>query len=287
MEEEPIPAPSHASRRRTTTAHRQWPAALSSCRSRPIAPSVQAKNPARGRPATGVHRASPESPGAIGPLPPGTDGPAAAGSAAGGPAGTVPPPGPPVPTPKSRRRRRQPAVHARTAATTRPARSATRARCAVGHHPAAARPPLPGPPAPPPKARGESRSSLLIGRGGGTSSVLKPCSRAQVRASPWIPSASRIFCVAAMILLTAAPDAFAASALHRAWIAWISASFSGSGFFDARTSSISLLPSFAISCQSAPQIIDFVGSGIQGVCFCFVFLCFIELGFLALEIPGD
>ena len=98
-----------------------------------------------------------------------------------------------------------------------------------------------------PNARGESRSSLLIGRGGGTSSVLKPCSRAQVRASPWIPSASRIFCVAAMILLTAAPDALAASALHRAWIAWISANCSGSGFFEARTSSISLLPSFAIS----------------------------------------
>ncbi len=46
-EEEPIPAPSHASRRQTTIAHRQWPAALSSCRSRPIAPSAQAKSPAR------------------------------------------------------------------------------------------------------------------------------------------------------------------------------------------------------------------------------------------------
>jgi hypothetical protein len=82
---------------------------------------------------------------------------------------------------------------------------------------------------------GEERSSLPIWRGGGTSSVLKPCSLAHFRASPPIPWASRIFCVAAMILSTAVRLALAASALHRAWMACTSANCSGRGFFDART----------------------------------------------------
>lgn len=41
--------------------------------------------------------------------------------------------------------------------------------------------------------------------------------------------------MAVMTLSTASRDAFAASALHLVWIAWISANCSGSGFFDART----------------------------------------------------
>ncbi|CNZ29235.1 Uncharacterised protein [Mycobacterium tuberculosis] len=52
--------------------------------------------------------------------------------------------------------------------------------------------------------------------------------------------------MAVMTLSTASRDAFAASALHLVWIAWISANCSGSGFFDARTSSISLFPSPAM-----------------------------------------
>lgn len=43
--------------------------------------------------------------------------------------------------------------------------------------------------------------------------------------------------MAVMTLSTASRDAFAASALHLVWIAWISANCSGNGFFDARTSS--------------------------------------------------
>ena len=86
--------------------------------------------------------------------------------------------------------------------------------------PASALTPLPAlPPRAPEPCAAAARSSLLICLGGGTSSVLKPCSRAQVRASPWMPSASRIFFVATMIFPTAAPEAFAASALHRAWMA--------------------------------------------------------------------
>lgn len=54
--------------------------------------------------------------------------------------------------------------------------------------------------------------------------------------------------MAVMTLSTASRDAFAASALHLVWIAWISANCSGNGFFDARTSSISLFPS--LQCRS-------------------------------------
>jgi hypothetical protein len=50
-----------------------------------------------------------------------------------------------------------------------------------------------------------------------------------------------------MILSTAVRLAFAASALQRVWMACISANCSDSDFFDARTSSISLFPAFAIS----------------------------------------
>ncbi len=109
------------------------------------------------------------------------------------------------------------------------------------------------PPAPPPALRhpppsAESRSFSLTRRGGGgASSTLKPLACAHVRGSSPISSASRISCVAVMTLSTASRDAFAASALHLAWIAWISATCSGSGFFDARTSSISLFPSPAMS----------------------------------------
>lgn len=100
----------------------------------------------------------------------------------------------------------------------------------------------------PPEATGdEATSSLPMGRGGSTSSTLKPWSRAHDRASAPMPSASRIFCVAATILSTAARDAFAASALHRTWIICISSTCSGSGFFELRMSSISRLPAFAIS----------------------------------------
>lgn len=52
--------------------------------------------------------------------------------------------------------------------------------------------------------------------------------------------------MAVMTLSTASRDAFATSALHLVWIAWISANCSGNGFFDARTSSISLFPSPAM-----------------------------------------
>lgn len=52
--------------------------------------------------------------------------------------------------------------------------------------------------------------------------------------------------MAVMTLSTAPRDAFAASALHLVWIAWISTNCSGNGFFDARTSSISLFPSPAM-----------------------------------------
>ncbi len=114
--------------------------------------------------------------------------------------------------------------------------------------PADGTPPSPRIPRSPIAAGAESRSSLLIERGGGgTSSMSKPCSRAQLRASLPVPSASRISCVAAKILSTAARDAFAASALHRAWIACISATCSGSSFFEASTSSTSLFPASAIS----------------------------------------
>ncbi|VBA60429.1 hypothetical protein LAUMK191_05513 [Mycobacterium attenuatum] len=100
----------------------------------------------------------------------------------------------------------------------------------------------------PPEATGdEVSSSLPMGHGGGTSSTLKPWSRAHDRASAPVPSASRIFCVAATILSTEARDAFAASALHCSWIMCISSSCSGSGFFELRIFSISRSPAFAIS----------------------------------------
>lgn len=111
-----------------------------------------------------------------------------------------------------------------------------------------------GPVAPPPPEAWrhppltpEFRSSREIVCGAATSSVLNPCSCAHVRASPPTPSASRIFCVAATILSTAVRLAFAASALQRACTANASANCSGVGFFEARISSISLLPLFAIS----------------------------------------
>ena len=191
--------------------------------------------------------------GAIGPPAPGTDEPPA-GIAAGDPAGT----GPPLANAPALSGAGDDACAPAPGTFTAPPPPAPPLASApelsgAGDDACAPAPeivePAPAPAAPRPRGlRGaEFRSSSLIWRGGGTSSVLKPCSRAQSRASPWISSASRIFCVAAMILLTAAADAFAASALHRAWIAWISANCSGTGFFDARTSSISLLPSFAIS----------------------------------------
>ena len=191
--------------------------------------------------------------GAVGPPTPGTDG-LPAGIAAGDPAGT----GPPLanapalsgagddcaPTPGTFSAPPPPAPPLASA----PELSGD-GNGACAPPPGTFSEPAPAPAAPRPRGlRGAVfRSSSVIWCGGGTSSALKPCSRAQSLASPWIPSASRIFCVAAMILLTAAADALAASALHLAWIAWISANCRGSGFFDARTSSISLLPSFAIS----------------------------------------
>ena len=259
-EGEPIPAPSHASHRQTTIGLRQWPAALSSCRSRPIAPSARAKSPARGPPATGAPLASP--------------GPSARlAHQRRSPADQRPPAARLVVQPAQFLRcrpnwnhlalaaARLALAHAASASTTtpwssHPALAAAPRRAAAPEHR----------PAPPARRayRGvdESSSSLLIGRGGGTSSVLKPCSRAQVRASPWIPSASRIFCVAAMILLTAAPDAFAASALHRAWIAWISANLFGQRFFRRKNVIYFFVAFVCYLCQSAPQIVDFVGSGI-------------------------
>ena len=100
---------------------------------------------------------------------------------------------------------------------------------------------------PPTDGVDDPRSAWLIGRGEEGLSALKPFSRAQVRASPPTPSTSRIFWVAVVSLSTAFKLAFAASALQRNWTACTSATCSGSGFFDARIASISLLPVFAIS----------------------------------------
>ncbi len=115
-----------------------------------------------------------------------------------------------------------------------------------GEVPTASAPPPPRlePPTP---CDAEPRSRSLIGFGAWASPTSKPFARAQLRASPPTPSRSRIFCVAAIILSTESRLAFPASALQRICTACISASFAGSGLFDARMLLISLLPVVAMS----------------------------------------
>lgn len=141
----------------------------------------------------------------------------------------------------------------------------------------------------PPRAPGPvsaARSFSLIRRGGGASSTLKPLARAHVRGSSPISSASRISCMAVMTLSTASRDAFAASALHLVWIAWISANCSGNGFFDART--FDFLISFPCNAgQPAPQIVDGVSGGIEGALLYFVLLCLSDLGFRSPKVPAN
>ena len=188
---------------------------------------------------------TPGTPGDTVPAPPPGNDPAV-GAAAGG-AGTCPPlkPPPAPPTTECVAGGRPPP------APPEPPPAPTTA-CVVPCAPPPATPP--GPPEPPPTPLGppvppmtECRSSLLIGFGGDASPVSKPFARAQLRALPPTPSASRIFCVATIILSTESRLAFPASALQRTCTACISASFSGGSFFDARISLISLLPVFAMS----------------------------------------
>ncbi len=178
--------------------------------------------------------------GAAGMPPPMAGGPAAAGVVIGGAGGTGPALACRLEAPIARGAGCEPAAW-----TPLPEKPPAPTDCGDARSPAPSTLPKLPPRAPGPVSA--ARSFSLIRRGGGASSTLKPLARAHVRGSSPISSASRISCMAVMTLSTASRDAFAASALHLAWIAWISATCSGSGFFDARTSSISLFPSPAMS----------------------------------------
>ena len=102
-------------------------------------------------------------------------------------------------------------------------------------------------PRPPALSGDESRSPLLIGVGAGASSTLKPWSRIQARALVSMPSLQRMPWVPDTIVLTAIKLAFEAAALQANWTRCIDANFASGGSFDARMSSICLLPSSAMA----------------------------------------